>query len=146
MMKTRNRRIFPFKKIIVDGLNKGIGKNGMGFVVGEDGIAGKIKKAFCAEGDVENNPCLEIVKSLNVFSESKTILEVKRQEANGGDKEYSDFEELKKDFAEKNLHPGDLKNAVKNLVVAALKPIAENKTPEFKNNMKIIDQFEKKKK
>lgn len=53
---------------------------------------------------VEGNPCLEYVRLIVLpwFSS----FEIKRQEANGGDKTYSSMEEIEADYASGALHPG----------------------------------------
>ena len=43
----------------------------------------------------------------------------------GGNIEYSDYNQLKTDFAEKRLHPTDLKQTVGNYLVEIISPIRE---------------------
>jgi tyrosyl-tRNA synthetase len=73
-------------------------------------IENKLKKAYCPEGIVENNPVLEIAK-LVVFPRVKTLV-IERPQKYGGDVSYSSYEELEKDFSLKLLHPADLKQSV----------------------------------
>jgi len=75
----------------------------------DEDIISKIKKAHCPEGVVKENPILGIVK-LIVFPRYEKFL-IERPEKFGGNLKYSDFEKLEKDFAEKKVHPLDLKNA-----------------------------------
>ncbi|KAG8468383.1 hypothetical protein KFE25_013466 [Diacronema lutheri] len=91
----------------------------------------KMKKAFCALGNVERNPPLRIAQEL---LRDGHVLAVKRKPADGGDIEYSDAALLEADFAESKLHPGDLKPAVVALVQAALGKIQARlkATPEAK--------------
>ncbi len=71
-------------------------------------IEKKISKAFCPQGQA--NPILDIAKIIifPVFEK----LEIKRPEKFGGNKSYSSYEDLEKDFLVSKLHPTDLKNIV----------------------------------
>lgn len=84
-------------------------------------VEAKIKRAFCEEGIVENNPVLEIAK-LIIFPHTKKF-DVKRPEKFGGNVSFASYEELEKAFAEKKLHPMDLKNAAGSYLVDILEPI-----------------------
>lgn len=83
----------------------------------------KMKKSFCAPGDVEFCPALSIA---TVFALRGGSLTISRSPENGGDKTYSVAEELRSDFAagETVLHPGDLKAAAGTLILSALEPLA----------------------
>ena len=50
---------------------------------------------------------------------------VERPEKFGGNVSYIDYNQLEKDFAEKKLHPGDLKQTVGNYLVKVISPIRE---------------------
>ena len=52
---------------------------------------------------VEGNPCLEYIKYIILPWFHK--FEVQRTEANGGNKEYANVEELVKDYTSGALHP-----------------------------------------
>ncbi len=93
----------------------------------EEEIKSKIKKAYCPEGIIEENPILKIAKLL-VFPKYNKII-IKRPEKFGGTVEYASYEELEEDFVSKNLHPLDLKNAVAEEIINLLKP--------FKNSKKL---------
>mmetsp|Transcript_2648 Transcript_2648/g.4225 ORF Transcript_2648/g.4225 Transcript_2648/m.4225 type:complete len:771 (-) Transcript_2648:1220-3532(-) len=71
----------------------------------------KIKRAFCAPGDISFNPPLAYCEFLLTKNLVSTIA-VKRPPENGGDKDYTDFAQLRADFASTALHPGDLKPAL----------------------------------
>jgi tyrosyl-tRNA synthetase len=94
----------------------------------EQEVNSKIKGAFCPENVVEGNPVLEYLKYI-ILPAIKTI-EVKRTDANGGDKTYSDMSVLEQDFASGSLHPGDLKPAVSRAINQILQPVRDH----FKNN------------
>ena len=75
-------------------------------------IKRKINKAYCLEGDVKENPILEYYKYIVFDSFDKLgISEVKieRPEKFGGNISFKTYAELEKTFAEKKVHPMDLK-------------------------------------
>ncbi|KAI9018397.1 tRNA synthetases class I-domain-containing protein [Hyaloraphidium curvatum] len=88
----------------------------------------KLRKAFCEEGNVTENPVLGFVKivllpisSLTHGGEGKFV--VRRPEKFGGDAVYTDFPTLEADFAAKKLHPLDLKQGVADALNGLLEPI-----------------------
>ena len=89
----------------------------------DEEIKKKISKAWCEEANIQNNPLLEISKTVifHEFSEMK----VERPEKFGGNVSYSDYIQLETDFVEKKLHPGDLKQTVGNYLVKIISPIRE---------------------
>ncbi|KAG0563355.1 hypothetical protein KC19_8G023900 [Ceratodon purpureus] len=93
----------------------------------------KIKQAFCPPQEVAGNPCIEYVQYIVLpwFNE----FEVSRDEKNGGKKIYKDIEELKKDYTEGLLHPGDLKPALSAGLNKILQPVRDH----FKNDPKAKD-------
>lgn len=68
----------------------------------------KIKKSFCPEKIVANNPILDYAKSIIFPSFGTYTLEIKGH----GKKEFKSYEELVQDFESGLVHPGDLKPAV----------------------------------
>ena len=89
----------------------------------DDEIKKKISKAWCEEANIENNPLLEISRTV-IFHEFKEM-KVERPEKFGGNVSYADYCQLEKDFAEKKLHPGDLKQTVGNYLVKVISPIRD---------------------
>ena len=89
----------------------------------DDEIRTKIKKGFCEEGSIENNPVLEIAKNV-IFHEFDTI-SIERPEKFGGNVSYDNFASMESDFAQKKLHPSDLKQAVGESLVKIISPIRE---------------------
>ena len=89
----------------------------------DDEIRSKIKKGFCEEGMIENNPILEIARQI-VFHEFSSI-SIERPEKFGGNVSYDNFESLESDFLQKNLHPTDLKNAVGESLIKIISPIRD---------------------
>ena len=89
----------------------------------DDVIKSKIKKAWCEEGNIDNNPLLEITKHV-IFHEFQEF-SVERPEKFGGNVSFTDYSELEKDFENKKLHPSDLKNTVSNYLIKIISPIRE---------------------
>jgi len=89
----------------------------------DDDIISKFKKAWCPEGIVDKNPILEIFRYV-VFHEFNEVA-IERPAKFGGNVNYTSYQELQRDFAEKKLHPSDLKSAAAKYVINIIKPIRE---------------------
>jgi len=89
----------------------------------DDEIRKKISKAWCEEANTQNNPLLEIARTI-IFHEFNEM-NVERPEKFGGNISYTNYNQLEKDFAEKKLHPGDLKQTVGSYLVKIISPIRE---------------------
>ena len=87
-----------------------------------DEIKTKIKKAWCEEGNIENNPLLEISKQI-LFHDYDEV-KVERPEKFGGNVSFSKYEELESAFVKKELHPTDLKQTVAELLVPIVSTLA----------------------
>lgn len=72
----------------------------------------KIRKAFCPEKQLEDNPVIQIAQ-YHVFPRFDSFV-VERPAKFGGDVEYRTFEELSKDYSSGSLHPMDLKLSIAN--------------------------------
>jgi len=115
-------------------------------------IARKIKKAYCPEGEVEDNPildyCRQIIFEAHHLVGHKDLLKdgfaVKRDEKFGGDVTYQTYEELKQDFAKKELFPLDLKNAVVKYIDALVAPVRTHfeKDEKAKKLLKEVQSFQ----
>ena len=92
----------------------------------DDEIRKKIRKGWCEEGLTDNNPILEFARQV-VFHEYDSI-SVERPEKFGGNITYNSYQELESDFAQKNLHPGDLKNTVGEYMVKIIGSIRDKIT------------------
>jgi len=90
----------------------------------DEEIQSKIKKAWCPEGVVENNPLLEISRYV-ILHEFKEIL-VERSSNFGGNVSYINYSQLESDFVQKKLHPSDLKKAVETYLIKIISPIRKN--------------------
>ena len=99
-------------------------------------IKKKINKAWCEETNIQNNPLLEIARTI-IFHEFKEI-NIERPEKFGGNISYNKYEQLEKDFSEKKLHPGDLKQTIGNYLIEVISPIREklNLNEEIQNAIK----------
>jgi len=97
----------------------------------DDEIKTKIKKAWCEEANILNNPLLDISK--NVIFHEFDEMKVERPEKFGGNVDYADYNQLESDFAAKKLHPTDLKQTVGNYLVKVVAPI--------RNNLNLSDEL-----
>jgi tyrosyl-tRNA synthetase len=89
----------------------------------DDEIREKIKKAWCEQGNTKNNPLLEIVK--HVIYHKFNEISVERPAKFGGNVTYLEYSKLESDFAQKNLHPTDLKQIVADYLIKIIHPIRE---------------------
>ena len=121
---------------IVGKMSKSDPNSGVFIHNSDDEIKKKINKSWCEEANIENNPLLEISKSV-IFHEYKEM-KVERPEKFGGNISYTNYNQLEKDFAEKKLHPGDLKQTVGNYLVKVVAPIRDklNLSEELNNAIK----------
>ncbi len=84
-------------------------------------IIKKVNKAYCKQGDVENNPVLAICKLL-IFPKFEKMV-IKREEKYGGELEFESYEKLEKSFESGSLHAQDLKNSVSEYLEKILSPV-----------------------
>ncbi len=80
----------------------------------KEDIKSKINKAFCPEGEVENNGVLAFFKYVIMVlkEDKKDKLIIKRPEKWGGNLEFNSYGQLETTFIKKELHPMDLKTAL----------------------------------
>jgi len=102
----------------------------------EGQIKEKIKRAYCPEKTVENNPVMEFSKYI-IFRKFDAI-KIDRPEKFGGTIEIENYEKLEKLFREGKIHPLDLKNAVAEHLENIIKPIREH----FEKNKKANELYE----
>lgn len=108
-------------------------------------IRRKVNNAFAPEGEIKYNPILDWSKYL-VFAEDDSKLEIKRPEKFGGDITYTSYEDLEKDYADKKLHPMDLKAAVAEWLIVKLEPARKYfEDPKRKAALEEIQQLTQKK-
>lgn len=77
-------------------------------------IQKKINKCFCEEGNIETG-VLVIFKYI--------VFDVLPNSVSIGDKTYQSYEDLERDFADKKIHPGDLKQTASKLLEEIVAPI-----------------------
>jgi tyrosyl-tRNA synthetase len=90
----------------------------------DEEIRTKIRKAWCEETNIQNNPLLDISK--NVIFHEFNEMKVERPEKFGGNIDFANYNQLESDFAAKKLHPTDLKQTVGNYLVKIIAPIRDN--------------------
>ena len=101
----------------------------------------KFKKAFCPEGEAENNPVLEYFKYI-IFERVEKIL-IERNEKFGGNLEIDSYSELEKLFVEKKIHPVDLKTTCARYINELLEPIRKHfeENKEAKKLLEKVNSF-----
>ncbi len=87
----------------------------------EESIRRKIRKAYCPEGVVKDNPIVQMCKYI-IFPLMGSM-KIERPEKYGGDLEFNSYEELEEVYLKKELHPMDLKNAVADYLSEILKEV-----------------------
>jgi len=90
----------------------------------EKTVENKINSSFCESGNIKENALLEMVKFIIMPVGNKFIVE--RDKKYGGDLKYDDYKKLEKDFADKKIHPADLKKAVAKPINKLLVTIRKN--------------------
>lgn len=90
----------------------------------EEDIKGKIKKAYCPEKQVEENPILEYAKYM-VFEKFPEI-KIERPEKFGGDVNYGTYSELETAYRNGELHPMDLKTAMSRYINEMIDPVRKH--------------------
>ncbi|MFA4960446.1 MAG: tyrosine--tRNA ligase [Candidatus Pacearchaeota archaeon] len=97
----------------------------------------KIKKAYCPEGQITDNPIFEYCKYI-VF-EKISKFEIERPEKFGGNISFDSYEELKNAFVDKKIHPLDLKKATAKYINEFLEPVRKH----FKEDKKAKELLKK---
>ncbi len=97
----------------------------------------KINKAYCLEGDIKDNPILEYCKYI-LFEKFESII-IERPEKYGGSITLRSYSELEKLFADKQIHPMDLKKTVTLLIDKLLQPVRKY----FLENKEAADLLKK---
>jgi len=120
----------------------------------------KLKQAFCEEGNIENNGVLAFVHYVllpisALRNNDQGSFWIRRPEQYGGDFEYTDYAKLEQDFADRLVHPGDLKKAVALALNEVLEPLRQHFTIEehrqlvelaYPAPVKVVKQKKEKKK
>ncbi|MGM5480594.1 MAG: tyrosine--tRNA ligase [Nanobdellota archaeon] len=96
----------------------------------------KLNKAFCEEGNVENNFFLDFSRLVlfPYLDDNNKKFVINRPEKFGGKLTFSTHDELKSAFANKELHPLDLKMGVADYINKILEPVRSAcDTQEFRD-------------
>ncbi len=99
-------------------------------------VEDRIKDAYCPQGEVEDNPIIQICQ-FHVFGDDEDLL-IERPEEYGGNMEYTCFKDLVEDFESGELHPQDLKNSVAKHIAEKLEPVRER----FRENPELLEPLE----
>lgn len=110
----------------------------------EEDIKRKIKKAFCREKEVKDNPIMDYLK--NIIFQARSEFVIERPEKWGGNQKYSTYADLERDFVEGKIHPGDLKPAVAKVINELIEPIRRHfeTDEEAKRLLETIRSFSNK--
>ncbi|CAJ1960042.1 unnamed protein product [Cylindrotheca closterium] len=85
----------------------------------------KMKKAFCEPKNIGFCPPISLASAFTFdFADSDGKLTIKRAADNGGDIVFENKNDLEASFTNESLHPGDLKTATSNIMVAILDKIS----------------------
>ena len=108
----------------------------------EEEVSNKFRKAYCPEGQIENNPIMEYFKYI-IFERFETI-KIERSQKFGGDVEINNYSELENYFGKKEIHPLDLKTACAKYINQLLEPVREHfkKNKEAKKLLEKVNSFE----
>jgi len=104
-------------------------------------IKHKIKKAYCPEGIVEENPLLEIIQHI-IFPWLSEPLFIHRKKEFGGLLQYGSYRDLETDFLAKKIHPLDLKTMVADYLIQILKPVRDYFTRHPHNLHKFTSLYD----
>ncbi|KKQ24111.1 MAG: Tyrosyl-tRNA synthetase [Candidatus Roizmanbacteria bacterium GW2011_GWC2_37_13] len=105
-------------------------------------IKRKINKAYCLEGDIKENPILEYYKYIIFESFDKlriSELRIERPEKFGGTVILNSFQDLETKFANKEIHPMDLKATLSRLLDQLIDPVRRH----FEENIEAKKLLEK---
>ncbi len=110
-------------------------------------IKRKINKAYCLEGDIKENPVLEYYKYIVFESFNKlgiNELKIERPEKFGGNISFKTYEELEKTFAEKKVHPMDLKAVLIKYLDQLIEPVRRHfeENAEAKRLLEQVKSFQ----
>ena len=108
----------------------------------EEDIKRKMKKAWCPEGEVAENPVLEYFKYI-IFERFDSIT-IERPEKFGGNLDVGNYKEFETLFAEKKIHPMDAKDTAARYVEQLVKPVREKilHDPKISKLREQIQSFE----
>lgn len=111
-------------------------------------VTRKIQKAFCEEGNIERNGILPFVKNVlfpvlkarPIGVSARRTFVIERPEKYGGNVEFASYGSLESAFADRSIHPGDLKAATSKYINLLLHPI-RRKFSEPENARLVMDAY-----
>jgi len=105
-------------------------------------VVRKFKKAYCPEGEKEDNPVLEYCRYI-IFERIDEFV-IERPEKFGGSLTYNSYIDLEKDYLAKKIHPMDLKTAAAKYIDQLLEPVRQHftKNAKAKALLKKVESFE----
>jgi len=129
-------------EVLAKKMSKSIPDSAIYMADSKEDVERKLKKAYCPEGIVVDNPVLEYCKYI-IFEKIDEFV-VNRPEKFGGDVIYKSYEDLEKDFIEKKLHPMDLKASVATYINQFLEPVREYfiKNKEARELLEKVESFQ----
>ncbi|MFH1439647.1 MAG: tyrosine--tRNA ligase [Candidatus Woesearchaeota archaeon] len=104
----------------------------------EEEIKNKIRKAYCPEKNVLENPILEYCKYI-LFQKQKSLT-IERPEKWGGNLVFNSYNELETAFINGDLHPADLKQGVAISLNQLMDPIRK-KLEKSRKAQKLAEQI-----
>ncbi|MEK6928450.1 MAG: tyrosine--tRNA ligase [Nanoarchaeota archaeon] len=102
-------------------MSKSAEGSGISVVDSYDEIKKTINIAYCPQGEIKDNPILQITK-LIIFPKVN-VLKIERAAKFGGKLFFKNYDELEKSYASGKLHPMDLKNCVVEELEKIIAPI-----------------------
>jgi tyrosyl-tRNA synthetase len=104
-------------------------------------IQRKIRKAYCPEGQIEDNPILEYCRY--IIFEKFDELKIERPAKFGGNLIVKNYDDLAEMYSKKELFPLDLKNAVAEYVDKLIEPVRKHfekgKAKELLDKVKSLE-------
>jgi tyrosyl-tRNA synthetase len=89
----------------------------------EEDVKRKMKKAWCPEGQIEENPVLEYFKYI-IFEKFDTVM-IERPEKYGGNVELTSYADLEHKFKAKEIHPMDVKTCAATYIEMIVRPVRD---------------------
>lgn len=109
-------------------MSASIEKSKIDLLDNEEEVLRKIRDAECVEGNTDNGVIAFLKYVIMVIKQDKKEkFVIKRDNKYGGNKRYSNWEDIEKDFISKKLHPLDLKNAIAEEINELLEVFRKNK-------------------
>jgi len=105
---------------------------------GKKMIRKKINQMYCLEGDLTFNPVMDLVRMI-IFPLMEhmniSVFTINRPEKYGGPIHFDHIDKLTEAFANKELHPADLKNSTGDFLNIFLEPIRQEFSSREKQNL-----------